>query len=160
MTNLSKRSIGDWDILAKRNDMIIGEQGEGDILTLGLYYPVIIVIEPTLGKGEAQVYVRLLKQTMKMEWALAVPREMEMIMTWALGIIHKMEAIEITIPLAKIVNQVLELSMPLHTKPEKIRILVPLKGEPKFEVWFKGTPKSKRKTVATIKALSKLLKSD
>ena len=160
---LRKSSSGDWDVLAKNKGMIIGDtDSEGGLdLTLGLFYPIEITILPQEGKTRVEVFYRTLRQSIVMEIPLAIQHEMTIPLEWSLGILRRIEGISIEWSLVKIVKAVcLLLEQPLHTKPEKIKILVPLKGEPKFEVWFKGTPKSKRKTVATIKELAKLLKSD
>lgn len=160
--NLRKRISGasDFDVLSSDTGLKIDDsESQGDMLVLGAFYPIVIEILPEEGRIRAKVYLRDVRQVMSFELPLAIAREMSIPLEWSLGILRK-QGLEISIPLARTVQQVLDVLMPIHTKPEQIKILVPLKGKPKYEVWFKGTPKNKRKVVATLKALSKLLKGD
>ena len=159
MTNLEKNSSGSFDVLAKNTDMQIGNvsDDEGLDLTLSQFYPIEITITPE-GKARIRVFERELRaEALSIEWSLGIPRETEISITQALGVLRR-QSLEVQIPLRRIVTQVLEILWSVHTKPEKIKILVPLKGEPKFEIYFEGKPKSKVKMVATLKALAKLLK--
>lgn len=159
MTNLRKTSSHDFDVLSKNTNIVIGDsEDQGLDLTLGLFYPIEVIIEPELGR--ARIIYRHLEQTMVFEIPLGILRKQKMPFSWSLGIPRFQSDLTISISLMREIHQVLDLLIPIHTKPEQIRILVPLKGEPKYKVYFKGKPKSKSKVVATLRALSKLLKKE
>lgn len=160
MTNLRKTSSHDFDVLSKNTNMIIGDnEDQGLDLTLGLFYPIEVIIEPELGRARVR-YRQLSGVQLEIEIPLGILRKQEMPFELPLGVPRFQSDLTISMPLMRQIYQVLDLLIPIHTQPEQIKILVPLKGEPKYEVWFKGTPKSKRKVVATLKALSKLLKKE
>ena len=157
--DLKKRSTGDWDVLAKNTDMIIGDGNEEQGLNLCLFYPVIITVYPQEGRARVEVYYRTLRQSMKFEMPLAILHESEMLFEWALGILHEQEGIIIEIPLAKLVEQVLEITMPLKIKPIELHIQVSKKGETQFVIKsLEKGGKPRRKTIKTLQALREYLK--
>ena len=158
MTNLKKGSSHDFDLLAENKGIALGDS-ENLTLILGKFspYPIEVTIIPALGKARVEVYFRELHQKMIFELPLAIAHEMEIPFSWVLGILHKQEDLELSIPLARILNQVLDMAMPLHVKIARLKILVSELSEIKYKVYFEGKPEAKAET---LEELRKLLKEE
>ena len=158
--NLRKRISGasNWDVLSSDTGLKIDDsESQGDMLVLGAFYPIIIEILPEEGRIRAKVYFRELRQTMTFELPLGLAREMSIPLEWSLGLLRKMEGIEISIPLARIVTQVFDMTMPIHAKIATLRILVSKAGKTQYRVCFEGKPESKAES---LEELRELLKGD
>jgi len=161
--NLRKRISGasDFDVLSSDTGLKISGESEGDMLVLGAFYSIVITILPQEGRIRAEVYFRDVRQVMSFELPLGLAREMSIPLEWSLGILRKMEGIEISIPLMRLVEQTLEIVMPLKIKPLKLRILVEESGKARFGIEYIGKiGKGKRKTIKTLKELREVLKED
>jgi len=158
--NLKKGSSFDFDVLGENKGLITEQNSEnGQVLVLGKYepYPITITILPISGKARVQVYFRQLQQSMSFEIPLGIAREMSIPLSWSLGILRKMEGLELSIPLARIVTQVLEMVMLIHVKIATLKILVSEAGKIQYNVCFEGKPESKAES---LEQLRKLLKGD
>ena len=130
--NLGNGKSGDWDVLAKNTNMIIGDTSEDYGLDLTLFFGTfgeIIVIEAVGKRRERVIQYRHLMAEMPFEWALAVPREMEIVAEIPLGIlvvdtsftlehafgIPRTQEIDMEIPLSTLIWYLsdLEISIPL-----------------------------------------------
>lgn len=162
--DLARRSVGDWDVLCKRDDMIVaGGTDEGDQLLLGLHYAVIITIEPEEGKARVEVFYKDVWQEMDFEWTLGIPRKAELAIEWALGVLRKHEDLIIEIPLMRLIESVdLLLKMPLKIKPIELTIRVSKDGKHKRlgASWIGKLGKTRKKTVKSLQELRKLLEEE
>ena len=157
--DLRKRVSGasDWDVLSSDTGLKISGESNGDMLVLGAFYPIEIVIYPQ--EGKAEIYYRMLRQTFKIEIPLAIRHEMEIPLEWCLGILKRQEGIEISIPLARIVKLVMDMSMPLKIKPIELHIQVSSTGKTQFVIKsLEKGGKLRRKTIKTLQALREYLK--
>ena len=130
--NLCNGKSGDWDVLAKNTNMIIGDTDEDWGLDLTLFFGEFgepIVIEAVGKRRERIIQYRHLMAEMPFEWDLAVPKEMEIDMEIPLGIlvidtsfilehalgISRTQKTEMEIPLSSLIWHLsdLEISIPL-----------------------------------------------
>lgn len=88
--NLCNGKSGDWDVLARNTNMIIGDTSEDYGLDLTLFFGEfgeVIIVEAVGKRREKIIQYRHLMAEMAFEWVLAVPREMEIVAEIPLGIL-------------------------------------------------------------------------
>lgn len=155
MSNLKKGSSHDFDLLAENKGI---DMGDSENLTLVLAkfspYPITIEILPIEGRIRARIYYRELSQYLTFEIPLGLHREMEIPMLWSLGLLRK-QGLDLEIPLARIVTQILEMIMPIHAKIAKLKILVSEVGEVQYSVNFEGKPEVKAGSLEELRELLK-----
>ena len=144
--NLCNGKSGDWDILAKNTNMIIGDTSEDYGLDLTLFFGEFgeaIVIEAVGKRREKVIQYRDLVGEMPFEWTLAIPKEMEIDVEIPLGIlvidasfvlehnlgISRIQKMEMELPLSTLIWHLsdLEISIPLTVfRSQSIDFEVPL----------------------------------